>query len=49
MTFGKLGINNPDLPIRIQNNYEIDYKFNPATFYSDTAKGYTDYPFYKSK
>lgn len=43
--FGKPFIANPDLPIRIKNNYQ----FNQAdlnTLYGGTEVGYTDYPNY---
>lgn len=44
VAFGKLFIANPDLPERFKQNASLNSP-DPATFYSDGAKGYTDYPF----
>lgn len=48
ISFGKLYISNPDLAERIINGWEINRKWDMATFYDSKngAKGYTDYPFY---
>ncbi|EWS75520.1 FAD/FMN-binding family oxidoreductase (macronuclear) [Tetrahymena thermophila SB210] len=44
VSFGTLSISNPDLPERVQNGYEINYKVDRSTFFTQGAKGYTDYP-----
>jgi N-ethylmaleimide reductase len=49
ISFGSLGIANPDLPLRIQHNYEINRNIDFSKSYSGGAAGYTDYPFYKPK
>lgn len=46
IAFGRHYIANPDLVLRIKNNYELN-KYNRETFYGGNEKGYTDYPFYK--
>jgi 2,4-dienoyl-CoA reductase-like NADH-dependent reductase (Old Yellow Enzyme family) len=43
IAFGKLFIANPDLPRRIALNAPLN-PWNSATFYSEGAEGYTDYP-----
>lgn len=43
VSFGKLFISNPDLPIRFQKNAELQ-DWDKDTFYVPGAKGYTDYP-----
>ncbi len=42
VAFGKLFISNPDLPQRLRWDSPLS-PWNPATFYSDGAAGYTDY------
>jgi len=42
VAFGKLFISNPDLPQRLRWDGPLS-PWNPATFYSDGAAGYTDY------
>lgn len=44
IAFGRLFISNPDLPERIKVGAELN-KYNRATFYGGTEKGYTDYAF----
>ena len=43
VAFGKLFLANPDLPRRFEANAPLN-RWNSATFYSDSAEGYTDYP-----
>jgi 2,4-dienoyl-CoA reductase-like NADH-dependent reductase (Old Yellow Enzyme family) len=43
VAFGKLFLANPDLPRRFAENAPLN-RWNSATFYSDGAEGYTDYP-----
>jgi 2,4-dienoyl-CoA reductase-like NADH-dependent reductase (Old Yellow Enzyme family) len=43
VAFGKLFIANPDLPRRFALGAPLN-KWNAATFYSEGAEGYTDYP-----
>lgn len=43
VAFGQLFIANPDLPRRLQLDAPLNEP-RPATFYSPTAEGYTDYP-----
>lgn len=45
--FGRPFIANPDLPLRIQNDWPLNEP-DRSTFFGGTAKGYTDYPFYKN-
>ncbi|EAR87547.1 FAD/FMN-binding family oxidoreductase (macronuclear) [Tetrahymena thermophila SB210] len=47
VSFGKLSISNPDLPIRYQNNWPINYNYDVETFYKGGEKGYIDYETYK--
>jgi 2,4-dienoyl-CoA reductase-like NADH-dependent reductase (Old Yellow Enzyme family) len=51
VSFGKLYISNPDLAERIIHGWEINKKWDLATFYGPThgSKGYIDYPFYEKK
>jgi N-ethylmaleimide reductase len=44
VSFARLFLANPDLPLRFANNLELNVP-DPATFYGGDAKGYTDYPF----
>lgn len=50
ISFGRLYISNPDLAERIINGWELNWKWDMATFYDTKsgAKGYTDYPFYNT-
>lgn len=43
VAFANLFLANPDLPYRFQVNAQLN-KADPATFYTQDAKGYTDYP-----
>lgn len=43
VAFGRLFIANPDLPRRLREGAPLNEP-QPATFYSDGAAGYTDYP-----
>lgn len=43
--FGRPFIANPDLPMRIKNNWPFN-DADPTTMYGGTSKGYTDYPTY---
>lgn len=43
VAFGKLFISNPDLVARLRTGAELN-PWNMATFYSEGAEGYTDYP-----
>ena len=43
VAFGKLFIANPDLPTRFASRSELN-RWNSETFYSEDARGYTDYP-----
>lgn len=43
VSFGKLFISNPDLPIRFKKNAPLA-QWDTNTFYTPGAKGYTDYP-----
>ena len=44
--FGRSFIANPDLPARIQHNWPLN-PVDPATMYSGSEVGYTDYPSYQ--
>ncbi|KAK7062863.1 hypothetical protein VNI00_000359 [Paramarasmius palmivorus] len=46
ISFGRLFISNPDLPIRLLKDLPLT-KYNRDTFYTNDHVGYTDYPFYK--
>lgn len=43
VSFGKLFISNPDLPVRLQRGAELN-PWKLETFYSPGAEGYVDYP-----
>ncbi len=44
--FGRPFIANPDLPVRIKNNWPLN-EVDPNTMYGGTDVGYSDYPFYQ--
>jgi len=44
--FGRQFINNPDLVIRLENNYQLSEVMDYDTFYTPGEKGFTDYPAY---
>lgn len=46
--FGTLFISNPDLPIRLKNNWPLAEP-DKRTFYGGNAEGYTDYPAYQEE
>ncbi|RYZ71316.1 MAG: alkene reductase, partial [Proteobacteria bacterium] len=46
VAWGKYYISNPDLDSRIKQG-SLWTEFDPTTFYSEGARGYTDYPFAK--
>lgn len=46
VSFGKLSICNPDLPERIQNEWEINTQIDWGNIHFNGRKGYSDYPFY---
>jgi len=43
VAFGRLFISNPDLPVRLQENADLN-SYDRSTFYGGGEKGYTDYP-----
>ncbi|KAI8584636.1 hypothetical protein K450DRAFT_167996 [Umbelopsis ramanniana AG] len=43
LAFGRIFISNPDLPHRLQENLPLNL-YNRATFYTQGAEGYIDYP-----
>ena len=43
VAFGKLFLANPDLPKRFKMNVALNEP-QPATYYADGPRGYTDYP-----
>ena len=43
IAFGALFLANPDLPARLAQGGPFNTP-NPATFYGDDERGYTDYP-----
>lgn len=49
IAFGRPFINNPDLTIRYKNEWPLETELDFSTFYVAGAKGFTDYPFYKSQ
>jgi len=49
VSFGRYFISNPDLVDRIKNNWPLNENWDPDTFYTPGAKGYTDYPCYQPK
>lgn len=48
VAFGRLFLANPDLPERIKIGAELN-RYDRATFYGGSEKGYTDYPFLETK
>jgi N-ethylmaleimide reductase len=48
VSFGRHFIANPDLPRRIRLGVPLN-RYDRSTFYAYTARGYTDYPFYKEQ
>ena len=46
--FGRPFINNPDLVERLKNNLDLSQDLKTDLFYTAEAKGYTDYPVFKS-
>jgi N-ethylmaleimide reductase len=46
ITFAKIFISNPDLPLRFRNGYPLN-PYDRGTFYGGNEQGYIDYPFYK--
>lgn len=48
VSFGRHFIANPDLPKRIHLGLPLN-RYDRSTFYAYTARGYTDYPFYKEQ
>ena len=44
IAFASLFISNPDLPKRLQKNLPLTTP-DPSTFYTQDAKGFTDYEF----
>ncbi len=44
VAFGRLFISNPDLPARLKAGASLN-RYDRATFYGGTEKGYIDYPF----
>lgn len=47
VAFGRAFIANPDLPERLLHGWPLN-KYDRPTFYTNTAEGYIDYPFYKA-
>jgi N-ethylmaleimide reductase len=47
ISFGRPYISNPDLPQRLQNNWPLAAADDMTYWYTDGAKGYTDYPAYQ--
>lgn len=47
ISFGRLAINNPDLPERYEKGVEINSKYDFATFYAGGEKGYVDFLTYE--
>jgi len=45
--FGRPFINNPDLVLRLENNYELSQNLKAELFYTADENGYTDYPNFK--
>ena len=43
IAFGTTFLSNPDLPRRLSEGLDLN-DFDPATFYTEGAEGYTDYP-----
>ena len=46
VAFGVAFLANPDLPARLQAGAPLN-QADPSTFYSEGARGYTDYPFWE--
>ena len=46
VSFGRLAINNPDLPERFRNGWEINTAFDASTWYGGGEKGYLEYKTY---
>lgn len=46
VSFARLFISNPDLPLRIKNGWPLA-EYDDNTFYGGNEKGYTDYPFFE--
>ncbi|KRW99858.1 hypothetical protein PPERSA_10977 [Pseudocohnilembus persalinus] len=49
VSFAKLAITNPDLPLRVKNQWEINQNYDFATFFGGGEKGYTDIPTYQEQ
>lgn len=49
VSFGVLSISNPDLPLRVKHNLEINKTVDASTWFTSGPKGYTDYPFAEIK
>lgn len=49
IAFGRPYIGNPDLTERYRNHWPLEKQLDPSTFYSADAKGYTDYPAYRTE
>ena len=49
ISFGKLAINNPDLPERFKNSYPLNTDYDIMTWMNPLAgaKGYTEFSAYK--
>lgn len=47
IAFGRPFITNPDLPVRIKNDWPLSDFSENDHWYSNGAKGYTDYPIYQ--
>jgi N-ethylmaleimide reductase len=45
VAFGRFFISNPDLPLRLQDDFPLN-AYDRDTFYGGGRKGYVDYPFY---
>ncbi|OAD72716.1 hypothetical protein PHYBLDRAFT_133910 [Phycomyces blakesleeanus NRRL 1555(-)] len=45
VAFGRSFIANPDLPLRLKNDWPLN-KYDRSTFYTSGSVGYTDYPYY---
>jgi N-ethylmaleimide reductase len=49
IAFGRPFINNPDLVERFKNDWKLSEELKTDLFYTDDAKGYTDYLSYRSE
>ena len=47
VVYGRHYIANPDLPFRYKHDLPLN-RYDRPTFYTNTPKGYTDYPFHPS-